>query len=82
MSGIGWQVSDEDIVTVLLRHGLRGGATEARATELIEAADARIEEAALQYGDLDAQACGAMDEIEQVLFEAGLVAGRTDWHLL
>ena len=81
MAGIGWQVSDEDIRTVLSRHGIRDAETVARATELIEAADARIEEAALRYVGMEAQARSAMDEIEQVLFEAGLVAGRTDWQL-
>lgn len=30
---------------------------------------------------MDAQARSAMDEIEQVLLEAGLAAARTDWQL-
>ena len=79
--GYGWEVTEEDIRTVLSRHGLDDAATVARARELAEATDGRMEEAALAYCDLDAQSRSAMDEIEQVLFESGVVSQRTDWEL-
>ena len=81
MTGLAWQVSDEDIRAVLSRHGIADAATVACAAELIEAEAARIEQAALFYCNLDLQARSAMDEIEQVLFESGVVSQRTDWQL-
>lgn len=81
MAGFAWQVSDDDIRAVLSRHGITDAAIVSRATELIGAADARIEQTALFYCGMDIQARSAMDEIEQVLLEAGLVAHRTDWQL-
>ena len=76
-----WEITDEDIAAVLNRHRVVDVETVARAAELIGQSRDRVERAALRYCDMGAQARSAMDEMEMVLFEAGIVTSRTDWQL-
>lgn len=69
-----WEVSDEDIAIVLKSHGVDDPQTADRAGDLCQHVEAdRIENAALAYNDMDEQASSALDEIENILIEAGIV---------
>lgn len=71
-----WEVTAEDIATVLKCHGLPSDA--ARADELLSECfvnDDRVVEAVLYYCDFDQQVVAALSEIEDVLTEAGHLPG-------
>jgi hypothetical protein len=70
-----WEVTDDDIAVVLKRHGVCDPGTADRARELCRDVEAdRIEKAVLAYNDFDEQVSSALDEIENILFEEGIVA--------
>lgn len=69
-----WEVSDEDVAIVLKRHGVYDSKTADRARDLCREVEAdRIEKAALAYNDFDEQVSSALDEIENILIEEGIV---------
>lgn len=69
-----WEVTDEDIAVVLKRHSVYDSKTADRARDLCQDVEAdRIEKAALAYNDFEDQVSSALDEIEDILIEEGIV---------
>lgn len=69
-----WEVTQDDVAIVLVAHGLTADQTILDRCEelMMEHAD-RIEKAALHYNDMDDQTTSALDEIENVLIEEGVI---------
>ncbi len=64
-----WETTDDDIRTVLAKHGKNNDATLDVSSSIIVEEGARIEKAALRYTDTDDQTSSALDEIETILIE-------------
>jgi len=70
---LAFETTPEDIKVVLAAHGAANPETMARAVESLSAESDRIEKAALWYLDIDDQTASALDEIENVLIEEGVL---------
>ena len=73
-----WQVTDEDVLSVLVRHDPTVSLASpevARAMRALSGSEARIEKAALSGTDLDDQAAAASGEIEAILLQRGVLSG-------
>lgn len=70
-----WEVTDEDIATVLESHGSSLDADAIHQQSFIgnEPNIARVVKAALAYTEFDDQVTSALDEIEDILFEQGVL---------
>jgi len=64
-----WEVTQDDILTVLNKHNRNTGDTLDVAESIICEEGARIEKAALKYNEMDDQQASALDEIEDILIE-------------
>ncbi len=71
---LAWEVTDEDIIAVLAAHGIHDSDQVAEAEDILDA-DA-VEEAVLSYTDFDDQVSASLTEIEDQLFEHGLLSGE------
>ena len=73
-----WEMTEEDVALVLARHDLDRSAVEVFDEHFVSNPDntARVERAALAYLDFDEQADSALDEIEAILVEAGVIAAK------
>ena len=73
-----WEVTEEDVEIVLARNDLDRSAVEVFEEHFVSNPDniARVERAALAYLDFDEQAGGALDEIESILIEAGVITAK------
>lgn len=69
-----WEVTDEDVLIVLARHGQTDKISE--AVHAVEAEVGRIEDAALAYDLMTDQVAGASNEIEDILLEEGVLTGE------
>ena len=69
------EVTEQDVQRVLNRHGITDGETLERTVELCQGTNSdRIEAAVLYYVEFDEQVDSALDEIEDILIEAGIIA--------
>lgn len=68
-----WETSDEDIDTVLRAHNIQNPAANSKAASIIQEQADRVEKAALRYNEMDEQTCSALDEIEDILMENGII---------
>ena len=73
-----WEVTDEDIATVLESHGSSFDADEIYKQSFIgnEPNVARVVKAALAYTEFDDQMASALDEIEDILIEQGVLSSE------
>ncbi len=71
-----WEVTQDDIAIVLDKHEVIISDEELDTLhDLIMCEESRIEDAALSYDDIDDQADSALDEIENILMEEGIIVG-------
>jgi hypothetical protein len=73
-----WEVTDDDIESVLSRHG-RAPSEDSPAFSALSVAvrdeSGRVETAALRYTDMDDQTASACDEIENILLATNHLTG-------
>jgi hypothetical protein len=69
-----WEVTKEDVLIVLGRHGETNKLSE--AMEALEDQDGRVEDAALAYNAMSDQADSALNEIEDILLEEKILIGE------
>lgn len=72
-----YQVSVEDVETVLLRHSLNAGRAAEIFVEIVAPQSRRIERQARLAADIDQQAKLAIEEVESIMAEAGFVSFRS-----
>lgn len=75
--GLAWETTEEDVFAVLKAHGAADDIDHpqvAAAHQVVLTEAHRIEHAALHYTDMEAQAHSALDEIENVLIEEGMLS--------
>ena len=78
MRDFAWGITDMDIFIVLQRHGKVsdvGDELVSRCYEMVANTGDQVEKAALRYNNLGDQAGAALDEIENILIEVGVLAG-------
>ena len=69
-----FEITADDVATVLLRHGMVNSYDEPLIEEMFDALDVdRVERAALWYTDMEDQTASALDEIENILIEEGVI---------
>jgi ribosomal protein L12E/L44/L45/RPP1/RPP2 len=74
-----WEVTTEDVQTVLESHGVKKNESELRAC-LDEIDGDQVEEAVLAYTDFDDQCNAALSDIEDQLMKAKLIPeGGKNW---
>lgn len=75
---IAWEIVVEDIQNVLARHGIKESAEAIFQQEFVATPDnlARVEAAVLHYVDFDDQVAAALEEIETILLEAGVITKK------
>lgn len=71
----GWEMTDTDLRHVLHAHDLHPD-PEALASIRNEIDEGVVEEAALGYNDMSDQSDSALQEIEQQLFDNGILSGE------
>ena len=70
-----WEVSEDDIRTILRSHGREDDVTVDVSESIIVEEGNRIEKAALRYNDMGDQSSSALDEIENILIENNILSG-------
>jgi hypothetical protein len=69
-----FEITPDDVAAVLLRHGKMNSHDGSLVAEVFDGLDLdRVEKAALCYTDLDDQTASALDEIENILIEEGVL---------
>ena len=69
-----FEITADDVATVLRRHKLVNTCDDPLVDEVFDDLDVdRVERAALWYTDLDDQTASALDEIENILIEEGVI---------
>jgi len=69
-----FEIRPDDVAAVLKRHGKVNSCDHPLVEELFDALDLdRVERAALWYTDMDDQTASALDEIENILIEDGVI---------
>ena len=70
-----FEITPDDVATVLRRHRMVNSHDDPLVDEVFDGLDVdRVERAALWYADLDDQTASALDEIENVLIEEGMIS--------
>lgn len=73
-----WEITEEDVHTILEEHGVVCDLDDPRVTEALAAIRPRANEvslAVLDYGDFEEQSRRALEATERLLADAGLVTG-------
>jgi hypothetical protein len=74
-----WETTPEDLKRVLERNDIELSQDEIEDIFFVNIDDDRIEKAVLYYTDFDDQVEAALDEIEKILIEDGIIR-EVDFH--
>ncbi len=71
-----WEVTKTDIRVVLGKHGIKDEGVIETAWNIVCDESDTVEDAVLYYTDMDDQVYAALDEIENILIENGVLEGE------
>src|SRR5208282_3226636 len=74
-----FEITREDVENVLRPHGITDAAGVDRAERIVQAEDARITNAALDFDSIEAQTSAAYHTMETILMEREVLAGAKHW---